>query len=379
MRRTLAALLRNARHASLGKRERALVLVPQGAEVDAHLLARDADGHGVSVVESREGVAWEEVAHAHPLAARYLPPVVVATPALDAATLTVPVAIARANPAARVHPSEFQDALRRLHVSLWAEHRPRVAEGLGVEPIDAVLTSFRVDSVRIGGSEVLDPRELAGGEVELDVAVRFVRRDTFERAREATGAPFFADPAWALVAGHGAAAPAALLARTSPAVLVTGAREVGGMREIGRHALSWSPDDVTREIELRFALSRAAARRVLAQHVAGETSGPLAAAIAEIVAAPRAALDRELRAAGVAGPLATLSDVAIPASEAKGAVALVPLEAREAIAPTGLALESEADPLVLAAFGEFYYNERYSELNAWLRQRITWLGTGGTA
>ena len=56
MRRAFASLLRHARLAPVSKRERAMVIVPKGGVVDAYLLAKDADGHRVSVEESLRAV-----------------------------------------------------------------------------------------------------------------------------------------------------------------------------------------------------------------------------------------------------------------------------------------------------------------------------------
>lgn len=377
MRRTIRSLVRHARLAP-NRRDRALVLIPNGPTAHAYLFGIAPDGHQLSVLDAERDVPWEDLSPLHPALAPYLPPVVVASPALGVATLSVPVSFERHNPAARVHPNEFQEVLKKLQVSLWAEHRPRIAADLGVDPIDAVLVSFRVESVRVGGSEVLNPSDLSGSPVELDVVVRFVARDTFERAREATPAPFFADPAWTLVAGHNAVAPAVLLAQGDPVVLAQnhGGR---GIHEIARTPLEWSPADISRELELRWGLSRKAATDLLAVHVAGLTAGSVHDAIESAIAAPRAALDKEMRGERLASPLLVASDMAIPSASGKGSLQLATLNAADVLHATGLAFDGEASALGLAAFAEFYYSERYSELNAWLRQRIAWLGTAGSA
>lgn len=374
MQRTLRSLILHARVAP-DRRDRALVLVPNGPTADAYLLAIARDGHELKLVESERDVPWDRLRPLHPTIARYLPPVVMASPALGVVTLSLPVSFERAHPGMRVHPNEFQEALKKLQVALWAEHRPRIAAQLGVEPIDAVLASFRVESVRVNGAEVLDPSDLTGSLVELDVTVRFVARETFERAREAAPAPYFADPAWSLVAGHGAVAPAVLLAQGDPVVLAADAM-AEGIREIARRPLTWSPNDLARELEIRWGLSRKAAGELLAVHVAGLTAGSVRQAIEAAVAAPRAALDAELRKARVRGSLPVASDIRIPASSV---VTLEELDACATLRATGLDFEGEASVLALAAFAEFYYSERYSGLNAWLRQRIAWLGTAGSA
>lgn len=344
-----------------------------------YLFGIDAQGHKLSVIEHETDVAWAKLAPPHHLLSKYLPPVVVASPPLTVASLSIPVVFDRPNPTARVRASEFQDVLKKLQVSLWAEHRNRIAEALGVEPIDAVLVSFRVESVRVGGSEVLNPSELTGSPVELHVVVRFVARDTFERAREATRAPFFSDPAWMLVSGHGAPVPAVLLAQGNPTVLVGERAMKNDVHEIIRVPLNWSPSDVSREIEVRWGLSPKAATDLLAHHVAGQTGGSVRDSLDAALSGPRAALDSELRAMRVTGPLAVSSETAIPDTTAKGGVHLEPLDAQTMLRTTGLEFEGTADILALAAFAEFYYSERYSELNAWLRQRIAWLGTTSSA
>lgn len=377
VRRTISSLLRHARLAP-NRRDRALVLVPNGSTAHAYLFGIAPDGHLLTVLDAERDVPWEDLRPLHPVLAPYLPPVVVASPSLGVATLSVPVSFERHNPHARVHPNEFQEVLKKLQVSLWAEHRPRIAAQLGVDPIDAVLVSFRVESVRVGGSEVLNPSDLTGSPVELDVVVRFVARETFERAREATPAPFFADPAWTLVAGHNAVAPAVLLAQGEPVVLASDAGG-SGIHEIARESLVWSPNDVARELELRWGLSRKAATDLLAVHVAGLTAGSVRDAIDSAISAPRAALDREIRSTRLKGTLLTASDISIPAKSDSGGIELAPLDATAVLRATGLEFAGEASVLSLAAFAEFYYSERYSELNAWLRQRIAWLGTAGSA
>ncbi len=369
--RTLHSIIRHARLAT-NRRDRALVLVPNGPSADAYLFAIARDGHRLQLLESETDVPWDRLRPMHPAIARYLPPAVVASPALGVVTLSLPVSFEREHPLMRVHLAEFQEALKKLQVSLWAEQRPRVAAQLGVDPIDAVLASFRVDSVRVNGAEVLDPSDLTGSPVELDVTVRFVARETFERAREAAPAPYFADPAWSLVAGHSAVAPAVLLAQGNPVVLAADARR-DAVREIARSPLSWSPNDLARELELRWGLSRRAAADLLAVHVAGLTAGSVRRAVDEAIAAPRAALDEELRKARARGPLPVASDIRIPSTE--GSVVLEDLDAQAALRATGLEFDGEASVLALAAFAEFYYSERYSGLNAWLRRRIAWLGT----
>lgn len=380
MKRTFAALARHARLASSRKRERALVLVPhEGGVADAYLIDQVRESHELRVTEERKGVAWSELAPLHPLAVPYLPPVVIATPPQDVITLATTIEIERANPQVRMQATEFQEVLKKLQVSLWAEHRPRIAEKLGVDAIDAVLVSFRVESVRVEGAEVLNPHELVGSHVELDVSVRFVSRDTFERAREAAPVPFFADPAWMLVSGHDPVAPAVLLAQSDPAVLVTAASGKRGLREASRLELEWTASDITRELELRWALSPKAAAGMLARFAEGAAHGSVDHAIAASVAAPREALDRELRAARVSSPLVTVADIRIPPSSGRGSIELIDLDPALPLRASGLELaEGAPDALVLAAFAEFYYNERYSKLNAWLRQRIAWLGSAGT-
>ncbi len=378
MRRTLKALVRYARLAP-NRRDRVLVLVPKGGVADAYLFGIARDGHKLTVIEAEKDVAWSELAPLHPALAPHLPPVVIASPALGVATLSISVVFDRVNPESRVRASEFQDVLKKLQVTLWAEHRPRIAAELGVEPIDAVLASFRVESVRVGGSEVLNPGELTGSPVELDVLVRFVARDTFERAREATPAPFFGDPAWTLVASQGAVSPAVLLAQGSPTVLIADQPSRRGIHEIARMPLEWSPVDICRELELRWGISRSAAAELMKLHVEGETSGSLRDAIASATQAPRAALDRELRSVKIHGALPVASEIPIPQSKGRGAVELSELDVRATLRATGLEFEGDASLLALAAFAEFYYSERYSELNAWLRQRIAWLGTAGSA
>ncbi len=378
MLRTLAALARHARPGSAGKRDRALVLVPGGATADAYFIDHVRDAHHVAISSQVFGVPWADLAAPHPAAVPYLPPVVIATPPLDAVTLATSITLERPRPDTRVHAGEFQEALKKLQVTLWAEHRARIAEKLGVDPIDAVLVSFRVDSVRVEGSEVLNPHELVGGRVDIDVTVRFVSRDTFERGREAAPAPFFADPAWALVAGHDPVADKLLVAQGSPSVLIVAPPEGAPMREVTRMPLGWSPADVTRELEVRWALSAEAADDVLAGYAAGAAYGEVAAAIEGVVAEPRRALDRELASLKVRDSIATVTDAHLPPSSGRGAIELVRVKPHEPLRSTGLALESaDADALVLAAFSEFYYSERYSKLNAWLRQRIAWLGTAG--
>lgn len=378
MLRTLAAIARHVRPGTSGKRDRALVLVPGGATADAYLIDHVRDAHHVTVYSHVPDVPWSELAPLHPAVVPYLPPVVIATAPLDAVTLATSITLERPRPETRVHAGEFQEALKKLQVSLWAEHRARIAEKLGVDPIDAVLVSFRVESVRVEGSEVLNPHELVGGRVDIDVTVRFVSRDTFERAREAAPAPFFSDPAWALVAGHDAVAPAVLIAQGAPAVLVTAPDERARMREVTRMPLQWSPADITRELEVRWALSRAAADDVLAGYLAGSATGDVARVIEGIVGEPRKSLDRELGNLKVRDSVATITSASIPPSSGRGAIELVRVKPHNTLRSTGLELVgTEADALVLAAFSEFYYSERYSKLNAWLRQRIAWLGTAG--
>lgn len=377
MLRTLSTILRHARLVAQ-RRDRVLVLVPQGGTVDAYLFAVRPDEHRVSIIETDLQASWGDFAPLRPTLAQYLPPVVIATPTLRTATLSVPVSFDRPNAHGPVRAQEFQDVLKRLQVSLWAEQRPRIAEALGVDPIDAVLASFRLESVRVQGSEVLNPTELMGNYVELDVLVRFVARDIFDRSLEATPSPFFADPAWRLVTGGGAVAPAVLFAHESPAVLVADRPHTGGMHEIVRLPLSWSPADVARELELRWGVSREVATRVLAQHVGGATMGTVHAGINDAVASARAALDAELRATRLSGELPVVSDIPIPASPGQSAVRLVPLVAHRVLQGSGLEFEGDVDPRAVAAFAEFYYSERYNELNAWLRQRISWLGTASS-
>lgn|GEM_PF-6305884 len=380
MKRTISRLARHLRSAVSRDRDRALVLVPLGhGMVDAWLVGHAKGERTLQVRRELSGVAWAELAAPHPLAARYLPPVVIATPARDTVTLQATLTIDRADPKARMNAGEFQEGLKKLQVQLWAEHRPRIAADLGVEPIDAVLVSFSVESVRVDGAEVIDPDDLLGARVELDVTVRFVGRDTFERAREAAAVPFFADPAWTIVAGHEPVAPALLLADADPAILIKADVGSDGMREAERVILPWSAGDVTRELEVRWAVSRAAAEAALSSHAEGVTFATTRIAVESAVRGPRDLLDRSLRAAKAPTPLPVISRVALPAGEGKGAVELVPLDPGRILRDTGLELgEGSYDPLVVAAFAEFYYNERYSRLNAWLRQRIAWLGTAGT-
>lgn len=377
VRRTLKSLVRHARLAP-NRRDRALVLVPDGGVAHAYLFGIARDGHQLELLDAERDVPWADYHPLHPALAPYLPQVVIASPALGVATLSVPVSFTRQDPDARVQASEFQEVLKKLQVSLWAEHRPRIAASLGVDPIDAVLVSFSVDSVRVGGSEVLDPKSLSGSPVELDVTVRFVARETFERAREATPAPYFADPAWTITAGKSAVAPAVLLAQGQPVVLVADQRREGA-HEIARIPLEWSPADLPRELELRWGLSRKAATDLLAVHVAGLTAGTVRDAIDAAIREPRAALDRELKGGRLHGPLPVASDIGIPASSARGAQELASLDPADVLRPTGLAFDGQASVLALAAFAEFYYSERYSELNAWLRQRIAWLGSAGSS
>lgn len=377
MRRTLKSIARHARLAP-NRRDRALVLVPDGGVAHAYLFGIARDGHQLELLDTERDVPWADYHPLHPALAPYLPPVVIASPALGVVTLSMPVSFSRPNPGVRVRAAEFQEVLKKLQVSIWAEHRPRIAAALGVDPIDAVLVSFRVDAVRVNGSEVLDPQNLSGSPVELDVTVRFVARETFERAREAAPAPYFADPAWSLVTGPGAVAPAMLFAQSEPVVLVADTREQG-THEIARVPLEWSPADIARELELRWGLSRKAASNLLAVHVAGLTAGSVRDAIDSAIKEPRAALDKELHRGKLRGALPFVSGISIPASRARGAQELVRLDAADVLRPTGLSFDGEADTLALAAFSEFYYSERYSELNAWLRRRIAWLGTASSA
>ena len=118
---------------------------------------------------------------------------------------------------------------------------------------------------------------------------------------------------------------------------------------------------------------------MLARFAEGAAHGSVDHAIAASVAAPREALDRELRAARVSSPLVTVADIRIPPSSGRGSIELIDLDPALPLRASGLELaEGAPDALVLAAFAEFYYNERYSKLNAWLRQRIAWLGSAGT-
>lgn len=378
MKRTIDALIRHARLANK-RRDRVLVIVPHEKYAQAYLFGIAPDGHQVRVLETYEQIGWADFAPIHPVLARYLPPVVIASHPSQTVTLSVPVMLERANPAMRVRVSEFQDVLKKLQVSLWAEHRTRIAEALGVDPIDAVLVAFRVESVRVAGSEVLNPHDLTGSPIELDVLVRFVARDTFERAREATPAPYFADPAWAMVGRDAATSVPVLLAEQERAVLIA-PRDTVGIHEIQRIPLEWSPADVCRELEIRWGISKTAAAGILDKYVAGETTGTMKTGIAQATREARQALDIELtRVTRGVHHLLVASDVSIPAGMGKSSHALQAMTPDMLLRATGLSLEGAASARALAAFAEFYYSERYSELNAWLRQRIAWLGSAGSA
>lgn len=379
MRRTLTSLARSAVLASDG-RELVTVLVPapDGRVMDTYLFHVDRAASAVRVVERRQGVRWSEIAPAHPALARTLPPVVVAAAPQAAVTLTATARVSGVAAGGGLQRDALQEMLKKLQVDLWAEYRPRIAAQLGVEPIDAVLAAFRVLSVAVGGAEVVSMEEVGDRDAEVTVLVRFVARDTFERARETTPAPFFADPAWTLVAGEASIASAVLLAAQDPAVLVAD-RPSRGVRELARVPLAWSARDVARELEIRWGVSAAVATEVLRAHVAGETVGSVRAGIEVATERPRRALYDELRTLRVRGELPIVTAVPFPPGEGREQVAIRSFNPADVLRSTGMVLEGTANVRSLAALVEFYYSERYSDLNAWLSKRITWLGSAAGA
>jgi len=97
----------------------------------------------------------------------------------SAVTIFSFVEIARKNPNEDLGMLDLQNYISQAVWKFFDSSRTVVAERLGVDESDMLLTDARVMGIKIDGHRVINPQGFAGKKLEVFLAITMVRRDKF--------------------------------------------------------------------------------------------------------------------------------------------------------------------------------------------------------
>lgn len=363
--------------------ERYLVvrLTPQGAQ--AILLRLDAE-RVLQFEKFWPSFTWEAFAPGH-TPSRLLPNVILAAHPSLAATVSIQVRIDRPKGSGLVGQEEFEGFLRQMHVKLWNEHREVAAKALRVDRMDAVLVDLRITELHVEGREVLHPLELAGERVDIRFAVTFTTRTIFEAWQKLFNLPtnfFFTDIARAGLQSLEAFPDAPQSVLLSDAWGTTYARPTTAktVTWIEQTPVNWNDAVFPAALQDLWHIDADSAAAIHEAYCNGAVSAQARKVIADIYAPFLELFNKALKEAKVKGPAVFMNAVPFPEELpticAGVRLEAFPLETLMQRFDFTLAHHPQLPydrAAYIAPLIEFYYHDRYAEVNRWLKRRVHWL------
>lgn len=363
--------------------ERYLIIRPTPDGAQALLLRLDPE-RVLQFEQFWPSFSWDAFAHAY-TPHRFLPNVILAAHPSGTATVSIPMRLDRAKETGPLAPAEFETFLRQMHVKLWNEHRDTAATMLGVERMNTVLVDVRVTELAVEGREVLHPFELSGSRIDLRFMVTFTTRGIFESWQKLFNLPkgfLFTDVARAALQSLEGMpdAPRGVVVSDAWGTSYAHEETVRGQTWVKQAALNWNGRAFPDALRDLWQLDPASAEAIHAAYASGTTSLHAGAFIRNAYEPYLDLLDKALKSTRVKGPVAFMSSVPFPEPlpTVRSGVRFDPFPLESLMQRFDFTLAPHADlPFDIAAYiaplVEFYYHNRYAEVNRWFKHRVHWL------
>lgn len=286
-----------------------------------------------------------------------------------------------------LEPVELENLLAQSVGRIFNQCRRKASGELGVDELDTILADSRISGFKADGHHVINPLGFKARKIEASLELIFTPREIFNtvknfiRGRDDfffTGVLRAELASFARVSGRNFN----LLATQGLDSYILSFRTEQGRRKTSRKKLSWSADAFPKAISKEWSLGAAAGETVYEAYLKKEISPAMDKFLRRILNIAADSLLRELEKGGLAGTV-YLDAENLPFELLAGrrkSFKKLPLE--EFFDKSGFVLGGRERPLLgqdvfreLAPFFEFYYDNKESDVNHWLRRRLHWLGS----
>lgn len=317
--------------------------------------------------------------------------IIVVADASVATTMSYPLSLIRDSKKDSISASELENLLGQALVRVWNECRREASKKLGLDELDTIIIDQSVTRFKIDGHRVVNPIGFRAEKIEAVLDLTITNRLIFEDWKNFFGSGeenhfFFTESAKSILASLKRATPIPinlLTLRSNRAdSFILGDGKSG--LNIKRESLAWSTGQIINSIAEFWSLSRSSSLKVYHQFLSNKLAPKTTDALNKILKPTIRSLIGNISQQNFKGTVFVDSDLPLPFvfPHRLGRVALEELPDKSILSDLGFLIEDKDWPFKskeifthLAPFVEFYYNNRDSAINHWLKRRIHWLGS----
>ncbi len=308
-----------------------------------------------------------------------------------ATTMSYPLSLVRDSKKDSISAPELENLLGQALVKVWNECRSEASKKLGLDELDTIIIDQSVTRFKIDGHRVVNPIGFRAEKIEAVLDLTITNRLIFEDWKNFFGIGdenrfFFTESAKAILAGLKRAVPLPinlLVLRSHRADgFVLGDKKSG--LSIKRQSLSWGTNQIIGALSSAWGLNLSSSLKVYQKFLASGLAPKTAEALGKILKPAIRNLTQEINHQNFKGTVYLDSDIPLPFvfPYRSGKITLEELPDKSILSDLGFSIEDKDWPFKskeifthLAPFVEFYYNNRDSAINHWLKRRIHWLGS----